>query len=444
MPITINNTHDPKRRSWVDSANAADTDFPIQNLPFGVFSTADGPDPRIGVAIGDQILDLRAAVEAGLLDTGIPKEVFRSATLDALLGCGVDAMSDLRARLSALLDAQVDVAQRRELEHLLASQSVCRMHRPTFVRSYTDFYAGIYHALTAGAMMAPDRPLPPNYKWVPIGYNGRASSVQVSGAPVRRPRGQRPPEAQGAPPSFGPSLRLDIELEMGIFVGADNILGEPVTISRAADHIAGFCLLNDWSARDIQVWEMVPLGPFLSKSFATSISPWVLTAEAMAPFRTSAMVRPAGDPAPLPYLLDESDQHIGGLDVGLEVQLRTRSMRDAGQPAVTIITSNARHLYWTPAQMLAHHTVNGCNLQVGDLFGTGTISGPTDAELSSMLELTFAGTRPVKLPNGEYRGFLEDGDEITLRGHCAKEGFVSIGFGTCTGEILPALEDRAR
>jgi fumarylacetoacetase len=314
----------------------------------------------------------------------------------------------------------------------------CTFHLPTRVANYTDFYAGIYHARSAGALLTPENPLPQNYKWVPIAYHGRASSVQIGWGPVRRPLGQRPPAAARESPSFGPCERLDFELEMGFYLGRGNRLGKPVPIAEASQEIVGFSLLNDWSARDIQRWEMFPLGPFLSKSFATSVSPWVVTVDALAPFRVPVLQRPEGDPLPLPCLFGKADQADGGLDIHLQVYLSTAQMRGANEPAAEILTSNAKYLYWTPAQMVAHHSVNGCNLQPGDLIGTGTISGPTRAELSSMLELTTAGERPVVLPNREQRSFLKDDDEVTFRGRCSRQGFVPIGFGSCVGRIAAA------
>ncbi|MGO1079590.1 fumarylacetoacetase [Inquilinus sp. CA228] len=431
-------THDPKRRSWVASANRDGADFPIQNLPFGVFSPAGGV-PRFGIAIGDGILDVGAARDAGLL-SGAAADAADAAqgggqggALNPLFALPASVRTELRRQVSALLDAGGPA--RPELLHDAAA---CRLLLPTEVRNYTDFYAGIYHARAAGALMAPDNPLPPNYKWVPIAYHGRASSVRASGGDVRRPQGQRPPSSGGdGRPGFGPSQRLDIELEMGFYIGPGNALGEPIPIAEAGERIVGFCLLNDWSARDIQRWEMFPLGPFLGKSFSTTVSPWVITADALLPFRASAMVRPEGDPAPLDHLLDGADQESGGLDVELTVWLSTARMRAEGQEPATIITSNARHLYWTPAQMVAHHSSNGCNLLPGDLLGTGTISGPTRAQLSSLLELTMGGSEPVTLPNGEQRGFLSDGDEITFTARCRRDGFVPIGFGACTGTIIP-------
>lgn len=439
MKPTIDETHDVARRSFIDSANNPDSDFPIQNLPFGVFSPSAG-EARPGIAIGDQILDLRAACSHGLLPQDTPQEALAQDSLNALFALGRGPLRNLRRALSALLsDTDTGKAARQLVSNLLVPMASCRLHRPAQVANYTDFYAGIHHARAAGALLTPENPLPANYKWVPIAYHGRASSMQVGQGPVRRPLGQKPPSDPGQPPDFGACERLDFELELGFYVTGGNTVGNRIAIQDAGNHIVGFSLLNDWSARDVQRWEMFPLGPFLSKSFATSVSPWVVTADALAPFRVPAMDRPHGDPQPLDYLRDLDDQAAGGLDIDLKVFLSTASMRSRGESAVEILTSNARHLYWTPAQMVAHHTVNGCNLQPGDLIGTGTISGPRDDELSSMLELTAAGTRPIKLPNGEIRGFLADGDEITFKGRCQRENFASIGFGSCTGVVMEAL-----
>jgi fumarylacetoacetase len=435
----LDETHDPARRSFVHAANDPDADFPIQNLPFGIFSTNADPTPRIGVAIGDHVLDLKKTGRSGLLPQHIPGDVYDQTSLNALFARGRPAIRDVRRAVAGLLDQRaIGNEARRKGSNALVPLIECTLHRPTAVSNYTDFYAGIHHARAAGALLTPENPLPQNYKWVPIAYHGRASSVQVGEGIVRRPLGQRPPAEPGAPPNFGPCERLDFELEIGFYVAGGNRLGKPIRIADASQEIIGYSLLNDWSARDVQRWEMFPLGPFLSKSFATSVSPWIVTADALAPFRTPAMPRPEGDPRPLDYLFDEVDQAQGGLDVHLEVLLSTERMRDAKVAAVRILTSNARHLYWTPAQMVAHHTVNGCNLQPGDLIGTGTISGPEPAELSSMLEFTAAGSKPVTLPNGEKRGFLLDGDEIIFKGRCSREGYTSIGFGSCVGRIEPA------
>lgn len=439
MKPMIDETHDAARRSFVDTANNPDNDFPIQNLPFGVFSPSSG-EARPGVAIGDQILDLRAACRHGLLPQDIPQEALAQDSLNALFALGRGPLRNLRRALSALLsETDSGKAARQLASDLIAPMAGCRLHRPTNVANYTDFYAGIYHARAAGALLTPENPLPANYKWVPIAYHGRASSVQLGRGNVRRPLGQKPPAQNGAAPGFGPSERLDFELELGFYLAGGNVLGERIAIQDAEQQIVGFSLLNDWAARDVQRWEMFPLGPFLSKNFATSVSPWIVTVDALAPFRVPAMDRPNGDPQPLNYLRNADDQATGGLDIDLKAFLSTAKMRRRGETAVEILTSNARHLYWTPAQMVAHHTVNGCNLQPGDLIGTGTISGPRDEELSSMLELTAGGSRPITLPNGEIRSFLADGDEITFKGRCHRENFASIGFGSCTGTIMEAL-----
>ena len=314
----------------------------------------------------------------------------------------------------------------------------CRLELPAAIGDYTDFFAGIHHATTAGKLFRPDNPLLPNYKYVPIGYHGRTSSIAVSGATLRRPSGQRKPSTETIP-SFGPCRSLDYELELGVWIGPGNELGTPVAIADAASHIAGFCLLNDWSARDIQAWEYQPLGPFLGKSFFTTISPWVVTPEALAPFRTAQAPRPAGDPAPLPYLFDAADQAAGALDVELEVFLLTSGLQAKGLAPQRLSVGNARYLYWTVAQLVAHHSSGGCNLRAGDLFGTGTISAPEEGGLGSLLEISAGGRRPVELPSGETRRFLEDGDTVIMRARCAREGFATIGLGDCRGTIAPAI-----
>jgi fumarylacetoacetase len=436
--IYLDETHDPKRRSWVESANHPDTDFPIQNLPIGIFS-ADGEHPRSGIAIGDSIFDIGVAYARGWLTGDAEKaaEAAKGGSLNELFALGRRPLKELRSQVSTLLDRRGALREHAQAarEGLLHERAKCTMHLPVHVGNYTDFYAGIYHARAAGALLTPENPLPANYKWVPIGYHGRASSVRASGGVVRRPSGQLPPSTPGGKPEFGPSKRLDFELEMGFYVGAGNALGEPIAIEDANRHIIGYCLLNDWSARDVQRWEMFPLGPFLSKNFGTMVSPWVVLAEALLPFRVPAMPRDDSAPAPLDYLLDSADQRHGGIDIALSVGLQTATMRRENQSTAEILQSNARHLYWTPAQMVTHHTVGGCNLESGDLLGTGTISGPTPDQLSSMLELTFGGTRPVSLPNGERRGFLENGDEVVFTGKCHRKGFVSIGFGEVRGRI---------
>jgi fumarylacetoacetase len=441
MPA-IDETHDPKLRSWVASANGH-PDFPVQNLPLGVFSPPVGGEPRAGVAIGDAVLDLSAARAAGLFsgEAARAAEAAAGGALNALFALGAGPRRALRARLSELLAE--GSAERAKAEACLHPAARCAPHLPARIGDYTDFYAGIHHATNVGKQFRPDNPLLPNYKWVPIGYHGRASSVVPSGTPVRRPNGQRK-RADEAAPSFGPCRNLDYELELGVWVGPGNPLGEPVPIAEAADRIAGYCLLNDWSARDIQGWEYQPLGPFLAKSFGSTVSPWVVTPEALAPFRVAQPPRPEGDPAPLPYLLDEADQREGALDLELEVLLLTPGLKEKGLAPHRVASSGARHMYWTAAQMVAHHSSNGCNLQPGDLLGTGTISAPGDEGCGSLLETTQGGRRPVALASGEERRFLEDGDEVILRARARREGFAPIGFGECRGTVLPAASRAAQ
>jgi fumarylacetoacetase len=410
--MQLDDTHDPARRSWVASAAEAG-DFPLQNLPLGIFSPK-GAAPRPGIAIGGMILDLPAA---GLMAPG--------ATLNGFLGEGKQARQDLRRAAWQLLEASAPA--RSELLHAAAE---CDMHLPCAIGDYTDFYAGIHHATNSGRLFRPDQPLLPNYKHMPIAYHGRASSIRVSGQPVRRPNGQRKP-ARDPEPSFGPCRNLDYELELGIWIGPGNALGRPIPIAEAADHIAGFCLLNDWSARDIQGWEYQPLGPFLAKSFTTTISPWIITPEALAPYRCPAMPRAEGDPAPMAYLSDPADQAEGGMDLDLSARLSTPGLRKGGAPPHTLSRGTSRDLYWTAAQMVAHHTVAGCDLRPGDLFGTGTISGPSRGSEGSLLEITEGGRKPVEIVGGEERRFLEDGDEVTLSAR-----FGSAGFGPCVGRVV--------
>ncbi|RVU21256.1 fumarylacetoacetase [Methylobacterium oryzihabitans] len=428
----IDATHDPARRSLVASANGH-PDFAIQNLPLGVFSP-EGGAPRGGVAIGDRILDLPAALGLGLLD-GPARAAAEAAAGEALnpyFALPAATRGALRARLSDLLREDGPERARIEAagEGLLHRAGACRMHLPARIGDYTDFYAGLHHAVAVGRLFRPDAPLLPNYKHVPIGYHGRASSVVVSGEPVYRPHGQRRPGDQPAP-DFGPCRNLDYELELGIWIGPGNARGEPVAIAEAGSRIAGFCLLNDWSARDIQAWEYQPLGPFLAKSFCTTVSPWVVTAEALAPFRIPQAPRPEGDPRPLPYLADEADAAAGALDIDLDVLLLTPGMREPERLA----RSNARHLYWTAAQLVAHHASNGCPLNPGDLLGTGTISGPDQDGCGSLLELNRGGREPVRLASGETRRFLEDGDTVILRATCRRDGFAPIGFGEARGVV---------
>lgn len=429
----LDHTHLADRRSFVASANGH-ADFPIQNLPLGVVSPGGGA-PRAAVAIGDQVLDLEAALDAKLFcsEAAEAVEAARGGALNGLLALGAAHRRALRTQVFALLEEGSDFADR--VAPLLHDARRCQVLLPARIGDYTDFYAGIQHATNVGALFRPDNPLLPNYKYVPIGYHGRASSIVPSGHPVRRPNGQRKPATETTP-SFGPSRNLDYELELGIWIGPGNALGEPIPIGRAAEHIAGFCLLNDWSARDIQGWEYQPLGPFLAKNFCSTISPWIVTAEAMAPFRMAQPARPDGDPKPMDYLWDEADQAQGALDLELEVELTTPGLREKGMAPHRLSLGHASGLYWTPAQLVAHHACGGCNLQPGDLLGTGTIS--TAAGFGSLLEITRGGKEPVHLASGEMRRFLEDGDELTLKARARKDGFASLGFGECRGTIRPA------
>ncbi|WCD78201.1 fumarylacetoacetase [Pseudomonas sp. TUM22785] len=430
-------TQNDNRRSWIASANEH-PDFPLQNLPLGIFSPVGGT-PRGGVAIGEQVFDLKVATTTGLFE-GEAADAARVAAgedLNAFFALGANARRALRRQLQDLL-AEGSPAQAR-LEalgaELLPAAADCQLHLPARIGDYTDFYVGIHHANNVGRLFRPDNPLLPNYKYVPIGYHGRASTVCVSGTPVHRPNGQTlPPGAEV--PNFGPSKRLDYELELGIWIGQGNAMGDAIAIGEAEQHIAGYCLLNDWSARDLQAWEYQPLGPFLAKNFATSVSPWVVTAEALEPFRTAQPARPEGDPQPLPYLLDANDQARGAFDIQLEVLLQTAAMRERGQQPQRLALSNTQHMYWTVAQLVAHHAVGGCKLQPGDLFGSGTLSGPEADAFGSLLESTFGGKQPLSLASGEQRTFLESGDEVILRAWCEGEGRVRIGFGECRGRVL--------
>ncbi|WP_020682789.1 fumarylacetoacetase [Marinobacterium rhizophilum] len=434
---TLNETHDSTLTSWVTSANDGVTDFPIQNLPFASFRHKGSNESfRGGVAIGDQILDLAAARTSGLFD-GLVAEALNAAaqpTLNHFMGMGKTAWSSLRLALSRALRSGSEAEE--TLKDCLIAQSRAEYSLPCSIGDYTDFYTSVYHATSVGSLFRPDNPLLPNYKWVPIGYHGRASSIGVSGQTFHRPKGQtKAPDA--AQPSFGPCKRLDYELEIGIFMGTGNSLGDPVSIDEADDHVFGICLFNDWSARDIQAWEYQPLGPFLSKNFASTISPWLVTMEALAPYRT-AFSHPAEDPQPLPYLSSDANSQQGALDIQLECLLQTEQMRIEGQEPTRLSQSSFKHSYWTIGQMVAHHTVNGCNLQPGDLLGSGTQSGPAHEEAGSLLELSAGGKQPFTLPNGETRTFLEDGDAVVMRGHCTKPGAARIGFGEVVGTVLPA------
>jgi fumarylacetoacetase len=433
----IDGTHDASLRSWVESANDPATDFPVQNLPLGVFRYRGEGPARIGCAIGEQVLDLAACAERGLL-RGMPSDVeaaCHGTALNGLMALDARVRGTLRHRLSHLLRAEGGfVTARAEAPNVLVPRADAEMQLPAAVGDYTDFYASVFHATNVGKMLRPDNPLLPNYKWVPIGYHGRASSLVVSGTPVARPSGQTEP-SDGGTPGFGPSRNLDYELEVGAFLGPGNAQGEPIPLVEAEGHLFGLCLVNDWSARDMQKWEYQPLGPFLAKSFATTVSPWVVTLEALAPFRAAAFARPEGDPRPLPYLAHEENEAHGGIDLRLEVLLQTTAMRAKGLPPFTLSRSNARDLYWTLAQMVTHHASNGCNLRPGDLIASGTVSGEAKDARGCLLELTWRGKEPVALPSGEERRFLEDGDEVILRGRCEREGFARIGFGECRGVV---------
>lgn len=430
----INETHDAGRVSWVASANAPGGDFPIQNLPFGVFKTPAHETPRVGVRVGDQILDLFAAAAAELLQAAgdATKKACCAARLNELMTLAPAARSALRAALSEMLtDGH---AARERAERCLVSADRVEMLLPAAIGDYTDFYAALQHATNVGSMFRPDNPLLPNYKHVPIGYHGRSSSIVVSGSPITRPAGQTKAE-DAENPTFGLTKRLDYELEVGLFVGPGNSLGSPIAIERAEEHIFGLCLVNDWSARDVQTWEYQPLGPFLAKNFATTISPWVVTQEALAPFRAPAYARPSGDPRPLPYLASARDEARGGFDLTLEVSLSTKLMREQKLPPAQLSRGSFREMYWTLAQLITHHTSGGCNLRPGDLLASGTVSGAAKDSRGCLLELTWRGSEPIVLPGGEARRFLEDGDEVIMRGYAEREGFRRVGFGECRGLV---------
>jgi fumarylacetoacetase len=435
--MALDDTHDPALSSWVESAQATDADFPVQNLPLGVFTVRGDSRPRIGVAIGDRVLDLRACHDAGLFEVSLAEvgAACASTSLNALMALGKSARVELRRAVSGWLRHPSEYRSR--VEPQLRSTQDITLQLPAAIGDYTDFYASIFHATNVGSMLRPDEPLLPNYKHVPIGYHGRASSIVVSGTPVKRPRGQTKPDTAMLP-VVGPSGRLDYELEVAAFIGPGNALGSPIPIESADDHVFGLCLLNDWSARDIQQWEYQPLGPFLAKSFVTSISPWVITIEALEPFRAPLATRPDGDPPPADYLSGQSVTERGAFDVRLEVTLRSARMRAAGMPPHVLSRSSLKHLYWTIGQLVTHHASNGCNLRPGDLVASGTVSGPTRESRGCLLELTWRGTEPFALPTGEERRFLEDGDEVVFRGWCERRGATRIGFGECSGLVVAA------
>lgn len=435
-PPGLDATHDPKARSWLDSANRVGGEFPIQNLPFAVFRRAGSTEEfRGGVALGDQILDLRSAAATGVFEGDAARGIRAgaSSSLNSFMQLGLPIWHATRRALFEHLSEGSPT--RGKLEGCLVAQSAAEYSLPAQIGDYTDFYASIHHATSVGRMMRPDNPLLPNYKWIPIGYHGRASSIGVSGQNFSRPSGQRLP-AGAAVPVVGPCVRLDYELELGIFIGTGNPLGTPVSMADAEAHIFGMCLLNDWSARDIQAWEYQPLGPFLAKNFATTISPWVVTLEALAPFRI-APTRPETDPAPLPYLHSAWNRDAGAIDIRLEAFIQSDAMRARDAPPHRLSSTSFKHSYWTIAQLVAHHTVNGCDLRAGDLLGTGTQSGPTPEEAGSLLELSAGGSRPIEIAPGEERTFLKDGDSVIFRAWCEKPGAARIGFGEVEGRVLP-------
>jgi fumarylacetoacetase len=435
--IELNATHDPELRSWVDSANQPGNDFPIQNLPFGVFRRRDFAETfRGGVAIGDQILDLGKVRDLGILTGAAAHAISLAAksTLNDFMALGVSSWSALRRSLSDGLKAGSGALP--SLSRCLVPQSHAQFSIPARIGDYTDFYTSIHHATAVGRMFRPDNPLLPNYQWVPIGYHGRSSSLNISGEPFVRPCGQTMSPGAVAP-TVGPSKRLDCELELGIYVGPGNTQGSPISMADAESHIFGFCLLNDWSARDFQAWEYQPLGPFLSKNFATTVSPWIVTLEALAPFRV-AISRPVDAPSPLPYLDSVFNRHNGAIDIQLDLQIQTKAMRSHALEPQRLSKTSYRHAYWTVAQLLSHHTINGCNLQPGDLLGTGTQSGPTPAEAGSLLELTSGGRTPLKVGDDESRTFFEDGDVAIMHAWC-ESGNRRVGFGEVQAQILPAL-----
>lgn len=435
--IALNRTHDASARSWVTSANAPGTDFPIQNLPFCVFRRHGANDgPRCGVAIGDRIVDIAKAANAFTGAARGAATACGSDALNSLMALPPEAVSSLRLQLFDLLEQDAP-SNRSLIEDALVPMGYAALLMPVRIAGYTDFFASIHHATNAGRLFRPDQPLLPNYKYVPVGYNGRAASIQLGQSPVYRPRGQLRRTGNDAP-AFLPCEKLDYEVELGFLIGQGSQQGRPISVDDAWNHVFGVCLLNDWSARDVQAWEAQPLGPFLAKSFATSISPWIVTAEALAPFRVPAAQRSDGDPAPLPHLLATADQASGAVHIAIDAHLASQRMRANGQPAMRLSRSDSATLYWTPAQMITHHTSNGAFLQNGDLLGSGTISGGDDSALGSLLEISRGGVRPFQLPSGEQRTFLEDGDEVTLTAFCERSGFARIGFGACRSTVLPA------
>jgi len=438
--MKLNDTHSPDLKSWVDSANDPHTDFPIQNLPFGAFKSPKNFSPHLCVAIGDKALDLTSVMLNNLLD--VSAEIRAACTkgfLNQLMALGNEASSELRLALSKALRSDASKDLQEKIKHHLFDINKIEMLNPVRIGDFTDFYASIYHATNVGTMLRPENPLLPNYKYVPIAYHGRASSIVISGRKIRRPNGQINSDDKSEP-KFMPSRRLDYEAEIGFFVGTSTGFGQMIPIRQAESHIWGACIVNDWSARDIQRWEYQPLGPFLSKNFATSISPWVVTLEALSPFRTHAFERGEGEPKVLPYLYSPENAQHGGFDITIEVYIRTNQMHKQNLPPFRISKGNFKDMYWTPAQMLTHHASNGCNFHTGDLFASGTVSGKTREEAGCLLERAWRGESPIELPTGEKRSFIEDGDEIIIKAYCEKEGMRRIGFGECTGIIIPPFK----
>ncbi|MFP3362909.1 fumarylacetoacetase [Pseudoalteromonas sp. SIMBA_148] len=433
----INETHDINLTSWVESANVDNCDFPIQNLPFAEFRRKGSDEAfRGGAAIGDQVIDLAKLSKLNVLtgDAKTAADAASEATLNTFMGLGGQYWSALRLALSKALRAGSEHQQ--ALSDTLVAQSDIEFSLPCRIGDYTDFYTSIYHATAVGSLFRPDNPLLPNYKWVPIGYHGRSSSIDVSGQTFHRPKGQtKAPDAEV--PSFGPCKRLDYELELGIYLGKGNALGDAIAIENAENHVFGFCVFNDWSARDLQAWEYQPLGPFLAKNFASTVSPWIVTTEALAPYRTS-WTRDENDPQPMDYLESKANRDQGAFDIQMDVKIQTQKMRSEGHNPTRVSTSSFKHSYWTVAQMVTHHTVNGCNFMPGDMLGSGTQSGPTHEEAGSLLELSRGGKEKITLSNGEQRSFLEDGDNVIMRGWCEKEGYARIGFGSVESTVLPA------
>ncbi|MGO3422307.1 MAG: fumarylacetoacetase [Pseudoalteromonas distincta] len=433
----INETHDINLTSWVESANVDNCDFPIQNLPFAEFRRKGSDEAfRGGVAIGDQVIDLAKLSKLNVLtgDAKTAADAASEATLNTFMGLGKQYWSALRLALSKALRAGSEHQQ--ALSDTLVAQSDIEFSLPCRIGDYTDFYTSIYHATAVGSLFRPDNPLLPNYKWVPIGYHGRSSSIDVSGQTFHRPKGQtKAPDAEV--PSFGPCKRLDYELELGIYLGKGNALGDAIAIENAENHVFGFCVFNDWSARDLQAWEYQPLGPFLAKNFASTVSPWIVTTEALAPYRTS-WTRDENDPQPMDYLESKANRDQGAFDIQMDVKIQTQKMRSEAHNPTRVSTSSFKHSYWTVAQMVTHHTVNGCNFMPGDMLGSGTQSGPTHEEAGSLLELSRGGKEKITLSNGEQRSFLEDGDNVIMRGWCEKEGYARIGFGSVESTVLPA------